>query len=62
MLDTSSIRYKKYKDTNKQICDALGCTENATKEIIVNAGKFGTVSLSVCKKCIRKFVPHNKVL
>jgi hypothetical protein len=55
MVDTSSINYNKYKDANKQICDALGCKETASKKIIVNAGKCGTISLSICKNCIEKF-------
>jgi hypothetical protein len=44
------------KDTNKQICEALGCSHNATKVISVEAGKFGAISISVCTNCVSKFV------
>jgi hypothetical protein len=42
--------------TNKEICEALGCSQQAIKEITVNAGKFGTISLSLCGNCVGKFV------
>ena len=58
MQETESTgHYNKIdNDTNKQICNALGCSENATEEITVSAGKFGTISLSVCRNCIGKFL------
>lgn len=42
--------------TNKQICNALGCLEEATKEIDIDVGKFGKMTISVCTKCVSKFV------
>jgi hypothetical protein len=48
------------KDTNKQICNALGCSQEATKEITVNVGKFGTISLLLCGNCVSKFVYPKK--
>jgi hypothetical protein len=45
------------KEVNKQICEALDCSEYATKVITVDAGKFGNISISVCANCISKFVP-----
>jgi hypothetical protein len=40
---------------NKEICNALGCSKNATEEISVTAGKYGTVSLDLCKNCVNLF-------
>ncbi|MGH9981075.1 MAG: hypothetical protein ACRD6U_05940 [Nitrososphaeraceae archaeon] len=40
---------------NNSICEAIGCFENATKKIDVNAGQFGKISLFLCKKCLPKF-------
>jgi len=48
------------KDANKQICYALGCSQQAIKKIIVDVGKFGTISLSLCENCIDKFVNHKE--
>ena len=57
MLDTSSKSNNKIdKQGNKPICEALNCSEYATKAITVDAGKFGSVSISVCANCIGKFV------
>lgn len=44
------------KDANKQICHAFGCFQQASKKIIVDVGKFGTISLSLCENCLGKFV------
>jgi hypothetical protein len=44
------------KDTNKQICEALGCSQYATKEITVDAGRLGSISLLLCRNCVGKFV------
>jgi hypothetical protein len=43
------------KETNKNICAASGCLDSATERIKVNAGKFGTITLNVCSKCVRIF-------
>ena len=37
------------------VCEATGCYEKATKKVKVSAGKFGEISILVCKKCIHKF-------
>ena len=39
------------KQDNKTICEALGCTDKSTEKIKVNAGKFGYIEISLCKKC-----------
>jgi hypothetical protein len=57
MLNTSSKSNNKIdKEVNKEICEALNCSEYATKVITVDAGKFGPILLSVCANCISKFV------
>jgi hypothetical protein len=39
----------------KQLCEAIGCGEQATEQITVSAGNYGTLILFVCKNCIGKF-------
>ena len=56
MSNKSKINNKIDKDVNKSICEAINCSEFATKVIVVDAGKFGPISLSVCANCISKFV------
>ena len=41
--------------SNKDICNAFGCSDQATETIDVSAGKFGTISLKVCSTCLKKF-------
>ena len=41
--------------TNKQICEAIGCSKNATNEISLDIGKLGKISLFLCKGCLPKF-------
>jgi hypothetical protein len=43
------------KEINKDICNAFGCTKNATEKINVSAGSFGTISLNLCKNCVTLF-------
>ena len=42
--------------TYKEICEAVGCSKNATDEINLNVGKFGRIPLLVCKDCLPKFI------
>jgi hypothetical protein len=44
------------EEGNPRICDAAGCNELATQQIEVDAGRFGTVTLFVCKYCVEKFL------
>lgn len=37
------------------ICNALGCKEKAIKEIKLEVGKYGQISLFLCSTCIPKF-------
>ena len=41
--------------TTEQVCQAVDCEEKATHRIEITAGKFGTIVLSVCSKCVGKF-------
>jgi hypothetical protein len=44
------------RDTQiNKICDGFGCDEKATGKMNVDAGKFGTLTLFLCKNCVRKF-------
>jgi hypothetical protein len=38
-----------------QECDATNCEEIATEQIGISAGKFGTITLLLCKNCVVKF-------
>ena len=53
---TSTTNPKLDKDTNKQICEAFGCSQHATKGITVKAGKFGSITLLLCRNCVSKFI------
>jgi hypothetical protein len=50
-MGQNTISYK----VNKNICDAFGCFAEATKEIEVQVGKQGTISLHLCENCVAKF-------
>jgi hypothetical protein len=41
--------------TNKHLCEAIDCSKTATDEISLNVGKFGKISLFLCKECLPKF-------
>jgi len=41
---------------NTVICEAVGCFEEARVQIGVKAGQIGTITLSLCKNCVSKFV------
>jgi hypothetical protein len=42
-------------DTNKDICEAYGCSAKATTDIKVKVGKQGKISLLLCKECVNRF-------
>lgn len=48
--NTSSINNNTEK-LSEFICNGLGCANNATEEINVKVGKFGSIAVSVCSKC-----------
>lgn len=37
------------------LCEAFDCNSKATAQVQVNAGKFGNITLNVCKDCVSKF-------
>ena len=43
------------KEINKQICEAIGCFDQATIEIKISVGQFGRIPLFLCKGCLSKF-------
>ena len=47
--------YDKLKLSNKEICEAIGCSKPSTNEIKLDVGKFGRISLFLCKNCLPKF-------
>ena len=51
-LDNNPTEKSLYKD---DYCNAFGCYNNATEIINVSAGRFGKITLHVCKCCISKF-------
>jgi hypothetical protein len=43
------------------ICDAEGCFANATEEIKMSVGQFGSIDLYICSNCKPKFdLPEEK--
>jgi hypothetical protein len=42
------------QNTNKEICNALGCNSISEKEISLNAGD-KKITISVCNYCLKKF-------
>jgi hypothetical protein len=55
MISDIKPLYENAEKSYKCICDAFGCSKEATEELEVNAGTFGTISLSLCSVCIEKF-------
>jgi hypothetical protein len=37
------------------LCEAVNCNAIATREISVNAGNYGLISLNLCRDCVKKF-------
>jgi len=44
---------------NVSICEAYGCNNQATKQIVVSAGSLGNADLNLCKNCVAKFSDSN---
>lgn len=47
--------------SNKEICEAIGCSKPATNEIKLDVGKFGRISLFLCKNCLPKFATKGSI-
>jgi hypothetical protein len=41
--------------SNNSICEAVGCFEKATSQIVVKVGERREIELNLCKNCIDKF-------
>lgn len=42
-------------DTNKPVCEALGCTAKAIVTVAVSVGDKESISLFLCEKCRPRF-------
>ena len=42
-------------EANKQICEAVGCSAQATQQIQVKVGEKGMICLCLCSNCVSKF-------
>ncbi|MGC2683860.1 MAG: hypothetical protein WA323_18530 [Candidatus Nitrosopolaris sp.] len=56
MKDKNDLGSSFRKKSQKRICEAVGCFEEATVEIEVNVGQGASLPLSLCKICVNKFV------
>ncbi len=56
----TSPSWKRQIHANKIVCDALGCMNEATERVNIDAGKLGTFSLRVCSICVPKFEGKNQ--
>ncbi len=45
-------------EVNKNICEALACFAEATTKIELKLGRKGTITLDLCKDCVKRF-QHN---
>ena len=43
------------KDKNDSVCEAVDCFSPAEVQIEVKVGQAGSISLSLCNDCVRKF-------
>lgn len=48
-------KYNISTEINNRICEANDCKNIATNEIKADAGKFGKITLNLCKNCVHKF-------
>ena len=48
------INITRSKD-NKNICDGLGCSSEATNTIVEEIGDIGIIRLELCDDCVIKF-------
>jgi hypothetical protein len=42
-------------ESNKEICEAVGCFAKATTDIAVKISQHQTIFLHLCKNCVCKF-------
>lgn len=61
LTNDESKKHNSLKD-DQQPCNAINCFRKATESINVDAGKFGTISLLLCKSCLTIFDIKNEKL
>lgn len=52
--------YKVHKEVDNTICEAVSCFSPAQVQIEVKVGQAGSISLSLCNDCVRKFSDENE--
>ena len=53
--------YKLHKEVDNAICEAVNCFSPARVQIEVKVGQAGSISLSLCNDCVRKFSDENEI-
>ncbi len=46
-------------EVNNHICEAVDCFSQATVQMEVKVGQQGRITISLCEKCVSKFVEDN---
>jgi len=46
-------------EKRKPTCEAVNCNDIGTERIVLSAGKYGYITLFVCRKCTSKFQEDN---
>jgi hypothetical protein len=49
-------------ELNNLICEAVGCTQEATVEVNVRIGHNSTLTLNLCKTCVPQFQESSEIL
>jgi hypothetical protein len=42
-------------DVNKTICYVINCNNESTNQLKLDVGKFGLITIHLCKNCLPKF-------
>jgi len=48
------------QEVNNSVCEAVDCFSTAEVQIEVKVGQVGSISLSLCNDCVRKFSDENE--
>lgn len=48
------------QEVNNSVCEAVSCFSTAEVQIKVKVGQAGSISLSLCNDCVRKFSDENE--
>ena len=49
------------QEVNDSVCEAVDCFSPAEVQIEVKVGQAGSISLSLCNDCVRKFSDENEI-